>query len=461
MPWRLLLPVALISFALGGLFGSTEVVTVAFADSLGDKAIAGVLLALWALGSLVAGVITGAVTVAEPRPATRMRLGVVALTALMAPTPLIGELGGDGRAAVPRRLRDRADPDRRGLLHRADGAGEPAHRGHRDPAHRRWPPGIAPGRRRRRRRSSTHTAPHAAYLVPLALRAPRRRWPPSATRGGPVNRLARVSTWTNWSRLETAEPTREATPADAGDVVAEVRRALETASTVKMVGTGHSFTAISAPEATMLRPERPHRGRRRRPRRDDGHRPGRHPAEGAQRATSSALGLSLHNMGDIAEQTLAGAISTGTHGTGGTAAGLAAQVVGLELVTGTGELLRATADENPDVLDVARVGLGALGILTTITFRVEPIFVLEAHGAADVVGRGARRLRRHDRGGRPRRHVLVPAHRPDADQAQHTAAGPTCRGASRCPAAGRGSTTSSCRTPRSACSPPAPTGCPA
>ena len=89
MPWRLLLPVALISFALGGLFGSTEVVTVAFADSLGDKAIAGVLLALWALGSLVAGVITGAVSWKSP-PATRMRLGVVALTVLMAPTPLIG-----------------------------------------------------------------------------------------------------------------------------------------------------------------------------------------------------------------------------------------------------------------------------------------------------------------------------------------------------------------------------------
>ena len=52
-------------------------------------------------------------------------------------------------------------------------------------------------------------------------------------------------------------------------------------------------------------------------------------------------------MGDIAEQTLAGAISTGTHGTGGVAAGLAAQVVGLELVTGTGEVLRATPDENP------------------------------------------------------------------------------------------------------------------
>jgi FAD-linked oxidoreductase len=144
-----------------------------------------------------------------------------------------------------------------------------------------------------------------------------------------------------------------------------------------MVGTGHSFTAISAPEATMLRPDR---------------------LVGivsvdrdAMTVTARAgtplkvlnaelerLGLSLHNMGDIAEQTLAGAISTGTHGTGGTAAGLAAQVVGLELVTGTGELLRATPEENADILDVARVGLGALGVLTTITFRVEPLFVLEA-----------------------------------------------------------------------------------
>jgi FAD/FMN-containing dehydrogenase len=84
-------------------------------------------------------------------------------------------------------------------------------------------------------------------------------------------------------------------------------------------------------------------------------------------------------MGDIDAQTLAGAISTGTHGTGGVTAGLPAQVAGLELVTGTGELLRATAEEHPDVLDLARVGLGALGVLTAITFRVEPLFLLEAH----------------------------------------------------------------------------------
>jgi len=89
MPWRQLVPLGLISLAMGGVFGSTEVVTVAFADGLGEKSVAGVLLSLWAFGSLVAGVVTGAVTW-QSTPTTRMRIGVVAFTALMAPTPLIG-----------------------------------------------------------------------------------------------------------------------------------------------------------------------------------------------------------------------------------------------------------------------------------------------------------------------------------------------------------------------------------
>ncbi|MCW2843767.1 MAG: L-gulono,4-lactone dehydrogenase [Nocardioides sp.] len=186
-----------------------------------------------------------------------------------------------------------------------------------------------------------------------------------------------MNVWSNWSGLESARPTRVEQPADPAAVMAAVERARAERSTVKMVGTGHSFTAIAAPEATMLTP---------------GGMTGILDVDrDAMTVTARAgtplrvlnaelerLGLSLHNMGDIAEQTLAGAISTGTHGTGGVAAGLAAQVAGLELVTGTGELLRATADENPDVLDVARVGLGALGILTSVTFHVEPLFLLEA-----------------------------------------------------------------------------------
>lgn len=154
--------------------------------------------------------------------------------------------------------------------------------------------------------------------------------------------------------------------------------ALDTGTTVKMTGTGHSFTDIAAPEHTLLVPDRLSgvlsvdraamtvTARAGTPLRE-------------LNLTLERLGLSLHNMGDIAEQTLAGATSTGTHGTGGIAAGLAAQLAGLELVTGTGDIVRADAHENADVLDVARVGLGALGVLTSLTFRVEPLFVLEAH----------------------------------------------------------------------------------
>jgi FAD-linked oxidoreductase len=189
--------------------------------------------------------------------------------------------------------------------------------------------------------------------------------------------LVQTTRWRNWSGLETAVPTRAEAPVDTAAVVAAVQRAREEGSTVKMVGTGHSFTAISAPEGTMLRPT---------------HLAGIVSVDrDAMTVTAlagtllkdlnrqlEALGLSLHNMGDIAEQTLAGATSTGTHGTGGVVASLSAQVCGLSLVTGTGEVVTATETANPEILEHARLGLGALGVLTTLTFRVEPLFVLEA-----------------------------------------------------------------------------------
>jgi FAD-linked oxidoreductase len=102
-----------------------------------------------------------------------------------------------------------------------------------------------------------------------------------------------------------------------------------------------------------------------------------------------AHGLSLANMGDIQVQTVAGAIQTGTHGTGRDVGGMAAQVAGLELVLADGRIVTCSADSpdggltGPDgaparLLDAARVGLGALGIVTAVTFRVVPAFLLEA-----------------------------------------------------------------------------------
>src|SRR5690349_7890569 len=112
--------------------------------------------------------------------------------------------------------------------------------------------------------------------------------------------------WRNWSGLESATPSRVLVPRSPDDVVEAVERARETGGRVKMVGTGHSFTAISAPDGVMLSP---------------GGLAGITAVDrDAMTVTAYAgtplkdlnaalehLDLSLHNMGDIAEQTLAGA----------------------------------------------------------------------------------------------------------------------------------------------------------
>ena len=91
MPWRTVLPLAVVCAALGILFGAAEVTTVAFADEHGHKGWSGGLLALWALGSLLAGLITGAI--AWRRGASyRVRLGAVGMACAMAPLSLVGSI---------------------------------------------------------------------------------------------------------------------------------------------------------------------------------------------------------------------------------------------------------------------------------------------------------------------------------------------------------------------------------
>lgn len=183
--------------------------------------------------------------------------------------------------------------------------------------------------------------------------------------------------WENWSGLARSRPVKVLSPSTVAEVSDAVVAAAHQQLTVKMPGTGHSFTDIALTEGLMLRPERL-RGITAVDR-------------DAMTVTALAgtplhelnasleqLGLSLHNMGDIDRQTVAGATSTGTHGTGGVVASLSAQIAGLELVTADGSLIQASAEVNPDIFAAARIGLGALGVLTSVTFKVEPMFTLEA-----------------------------------------------------------------------------------
>jgi predicted MFS family arabinose efflux permease len=95
MPWAGLLPLVAAAFLLGAMFGGCEVATIALADEQDRPAMAGAVLALWALGSLVAGLVTGALDFRRGA-AARFRGGLVALATLMAPTPFIGDLAGMG-----------------------------------------------------------------------------------------------------------------------------------------------------------------------------------------------------------------------------------------------------------------------------------------------------------------------------------------------------------------------------
>jgi FAD-linked oxidoreductase len=87
-------------------------------------------------------------------------------------------------------------------------------------------------------------------------------------------------------------------------------------------------------------------------------------------------GLGQENLGDIDVQSLAGAISTGTHGTGRGLGNLSTQVEGLTLVSADGTVHELSLDTNPEMFQAARLSLGALGVIARVTLRVEPAYGL-------------------------------------------------------------------------------------
>jgi FAD-linked oxidoreductase len=184
-------------------------------------------------------------------------------------------------------------------------------------------------------------------------------------------------TWRNWAGNQRANPRRVLTPRSAAEVADAVRLGAELGLPVRMAGSGHSFTPAAVTDGILLRAAGLSAVR------SIDFKAGLATAEAGctlrvLNETLLARGLALANLGDIQEQTVAGAIQTGTHGTGRDSGGIAAQVAALELVLASGEVVTCSATERPELLSAAAVGLGALGIITAVTFRVVPAFLLEA-----------------------------------------------------------------------------------
>jgi L-gulono-1,4-lactone dehydrogenase len=183
--------------------------------------------------------------------------------------------------------------------------------------------------------------------------------------------------WGNWGRNQQCSPAAVETPRSELEVVEAVRRAKRAGQTVKVVGAGHSFTGIACTDGRMLRLGSLNRV----------------VAIDADAGTVTVEGgiplwqlneelatrdLALANLGDIDRQSISGAIATATHGGGKCFGGLATFVTGLELVTADGDVVRCSADEEPEVFACARVGLGALGVVTKVTLQCEPAFRLHS-----------------------------------------------------------------------------------
>lgn len=184
------------------------------------------------------------------------------------------------------------------------------------------------------------------------------------------------SRWRNWAGNQRAT-TAVARPSTTEDLVEVVTRARAAGRRVKVVGSGHSFTGIALAEDIRLELA----GMPRTITAEPGSRLVSVPAGTTLRQLNTWLaghGLALPNLGDIDAQTISGATATGTHGTGAGFGGLATFVEGLTLVTGTGEVVHCSTAERPDLFAAARVGLGALGVVTELTLRCVDRFVLHA-----------------------------------------------------------------------------------
>lgn len=182
----------------------------------------------------------------------------------------------------------------------------------------------------------------------------------------------KVKTWRNWSGAVVAHPSGFLRP----DSVEALKAALRDAgATVRVVGSGHSFPPLCATDETMVSLEALH---------------GLESVDAAAREAVvwagtnlrelggllASHGLAMENLGDINKQSLGGALGTGTHGTGMGLGILSTQAAAMTLVTASGDEVTCSGDASPELLQAARVSLGALGVVTRVRLRLLPAYRL-------------------------------------------------------------------------------------
>jgi L-gulono-1,4-lactone dehydrogenase len=191
---------------------------------------------------------------------------------------------------------------------------------------------------------------------------------PSDTHDGGVE-------WRNWCGDERCRPTAIVHPGSIEAIAAALQRAERDGLRARVAGAGHSFSDIACTEGLLIVLDRFQQVL------DVDRESGLVRVQAgitiAQlNAHLARHGLAMENLGDIDAQSIAGAISTATHGTGARLRNIPSQVAELTLVLADGSTLVCSEQDDPELLRAARVGLGALGVIAEVTLRCVPAFTL-------------------------------------------------------------------------------------
>jgi len=181
--------------------------------------------------------------------------------------------------------------------------------------------------------------------------------------------------WQNWSGRQTSSPDSISHPTDEAGFIAAVRRGAEAGQPVRAVGASHSHSRVAATDGVLVG--------------TDGWQgvvAVDNPAERAIVRSGSrifqlgeplhAAGLALRNQGDIDRQSIAGAIATGTHGTGPTLQNLSASVTRVRVILADGTAIDTSPTNEPTLFEVARHSLGGVGLITEVGLQLRPAFCL-------------------------------------------------------------------------------------
>lgn len=181
-----------------------------------------------------------------------------------------------------------------------------------------------------------------------------------------------VQKWTNWSGSVQSQPSEYLRPTDEAQLATVVARAKK----LRIVGAGHSFTPLCETAGSLI---------------DLSGMPETVEVDADGRTAWIAAGLSIAkltralwqrgyaiaNQGDVNPQSIAGALATGTHGTGAELGSLSTLARGFKLMLADGSIVECTESERPELFQAARLSLGLVGIVLSVRLAILPAYRLE------------------------------------------------------------------------------------